>query len=307
VHSTVVQAEADIKKRQAEQAIEWENLQQSVRLAKAELDKIRTDAKATEVRTAIDQELIKLSVEEAEAAYKELLAETQLKKISQASELKILDYTRERHTRHRDRHKKDLTRFVVTAQMDGLVVIQSLFRSGEFVSLSEGDQVFPGQLVAKIVKPQSMQVEANINQAESDRFRIGQEASITLDAFPGSKFRGKIYSIGAIAVAGSRQNAYIRSIPVRIAVEQWDPRLIPDLSAGADVKVDQTEAAAVVPLGAIRQEAGKLLAYVKQGAQFVEREVKVGKRNLTDAAVVSGLSAGEEVALNYEPPAVKGS
>lgn len=307
VHSTVVQAESDIKKRSAEQAIEWENLQQSVRLAKAELDKIRTDAKATEVRTVIDQELIKLSVEEAEAAYKELLAETQLKKISQTSELKILDYTRERHTRHRDRHKKDLARFVVTAQMDGLVVVQNMFRGGEFVALGEGDQVFPGQLVAKIVKPKSMQVEANINQAESERFRIGQEASVTLDAFPGSNLRGKIYSIGAIAVAGSRQNAYIRNIPVRIAVDEWEPRLIPDLSAGADVKVDRAEAAAVVPLGAIREEAGKALAYVKQGAEFVAREVKVGKRNQIEATVVSGLSAGDEVALNYEPPSVKGS
>jgi multidrug efflux pump subunit AcrA (membrane-fusion protein) len=299
VHSTVVQAESDIKKRRAEQAVEWENLQQSVRVAKAQMDKLKVDAKASEVRTAIDQELIKLSVEESEAQYNELLKEVELKRVSQAAEMKILDYTRERHTRHRDRHKKDVQRFTITSPMDGLAVVQSIWRGGEFQPIGEGDQIQAGQLIVKVVNPRSMQVEGNINQAESGSFRIGQHANVTLDAFPGVTLKAKVYSIGAIAVGGFRQQAYIRSIPVRIAIEDFDPRLIPDLSAGADVVVEAPDST-MVPLAAIHHENGRQIVYAKDGGRYVPRDVKLGLRNEIHAAVASGVNPGDEVALNYE-------
>lgn len=305
VHSTVVQSESDIKKRRAEQAVEWEKLLQNVRVAKAELDKLRVDARASEIRTAIDQELIKLSVEEADAAYKELQAEVQLKKQSQASELKILDLTRERHTRHRDRHKKDLLRYTVHAPMDGMFVVQSIFRGGEFVPIGDGDQVFPGQLLAKVVNPKSMQIEGTVNQAESGDIRIGEPAIVSLDAFPGLTLKAKVYSIGALAISGMRQQAFVRTIPVRIMIDELDPRVIPDLSASADVLVSKQENATMVPLGAIRKEHGKEYAYVKDGGKFVTREVKIGTQNDIVGAVESGLKSGDEVALNYEVATVK--
>ena len=305
VHSTVLQAEADVRKRQAELAVEWENLQQSVRLAKAEVDKLRADARAAEVRTAIDQELIKLAIEEAEAKYRQLLEEVKLKEQSQASELKILGYTRERHTRHRDRHKRDIARFTITSPIDGMAVVQTVWRGGEFMPIGEGDQVSPGQLIVKVVNPRAMQIEAWINQADSGSFRLGQEARVTLDAYPGLTLRGKIDSIGAIAVGGSRQQAFIRNIPVRIRVLEQHEKLIPDMSAAADVVVRRTEPLPVVPLAAVRREGSDSIVYVRQGGALVPRKVVLGSRNAIQATVTAGLSPGEEVALNYEPPAAK--
>ena len=78
VHALVVQAESDVRKRIADQAIEAETLQQSLRQAKAAMDKAKLDFAAQEIRTSIDQELLKLSVEEAEATYKELLQEVKM-------------------------------------------------------------------------------------------------------------------------------------------------------------------------------------------------------------------------------------
>jgi len=42
---------------------------------------------------------------------------------------------------------------------------------------------------------------------------------------------------------------------------------------------------------------GKPVVYVKEGAGFRRREVQLGSRNNTQVAVLAGLSAGEEVAL----------
>ena len=304
VTSTLFQSESDLKKRKAEQDVEASNLQQTAKVANASLQKMKVDARATEVRTAIDQELIKLSVEESQAAYDELLAELKLKKTSQDSEMKILDLTRERHRRHRDRHANDVLKYTIRAPIDGMAVVQSVFRGGEFVALGDGDQVYPGQLLVKVVNPRNMQLEANVNQAESGDLKLGQSVTVGLDAFPGLTFPGKVYSMGAIAVSG-RQGQYVRTIPVRIAIEGYEPRLIPDLSAYGDVLISQQETSTLVPLGAIREEDGKTIAYVKTGGSFEPRVVRLGKRNEIEATVISGLNPGEEVALNYVAAAAK--
>jgi multidrug resistance efflux pump len=251
VHSTVLQAESDVTKRRAEQGIEWENLQQSLRLAKSTLDKAKLDAAAGETLTPIDRELLKLAVDEAQAAYDELSTDLAFKQQSQKAELAVLQYTLERHTRHRDRHKRDAARLKVHTAIGGLVVMQSVYMGGEPRQIQEGDQVFSGQSILKVVAPNSMQVEGNISQADSQLFRVGQEAKIGLDAFPGVTLKGKIYSLGAIAAAGYRQTNFIRNVPVRIEIQGTDPRLIPDLSASADVLIESTPSAIQVPRAAI--------------------------------------------------------
>ncbi len=301
LQATIEQAESDIRKRRAEQAIDWENLEQTLRVARAELNKVKLDASAAEVRTSIDQELLKLGVEEAEARFKQIEADVAFKQISQKAEIRILEITKDRHVRHDGRHKNDHKRFTITTPLDGLAVVQPTFRGGEWSLIQQGDQVFPGQLFLKVVNPERMQVEATINQAESGLFRIGQTARINLDAFPGLQFKGKIFSIGALASGGFRQGFYIRNVPVRIAIEGSDPRLIPDLSAGVDVILDRVEKVKRIPLAAVREEQGRRVVYVRQGQSAQRRVVELGLANSIQVAVLSGLEEGEEVLL--EPPA----
>lgn len=299
VHSTVVQAELDVTKRRAEQSLDIANLEQSLRLAKAEWDKAKLDHSAAEIRAAIDQELLALMVEEAAARYKQLQADLPFKKASHEAELKTLDYTTLRHVRHRDRHKRDAERFTVYAPMDGLAVMRTVVRGGgDTVQVAEGDQVGPGQAFMKIVDLSSMQLEATVNQAESSMIRIGQEARVGLDAFPGVTFKGRIQSIGALAAGGWRENFYIRSVPVVVTIDGADPRLIPDLSAYADVVIGKSEKSVVAPLAAIHDEDGKTYVYVRQGKNFEKREVQVGRSNNLHAAILSGLEPGEHVRIN---------
>ncbi len=297
VNDDVQKADSDIRKRKAEQAIDFENLMQTVRVAKATLDKARLERKGGETRTVIDQELLKLAEEEAEAQYRERLKDVDQKKIVHASELKILEYTRDRHKRHRDRHAADLDKFIIRAGMDGLAVSQPIFRSGEWATIQQGDQVYPGQLFMKIVMPEKMQVEATINQAESEHFRVGQAARVGIDAFPGLTLPGKIYSISAIAAGGFRQNNYIRTIPVRIEIDGSDPRLIPDLSGNVDVILSNQENVTKIPRAALQGGDGANFVYVKKGQGWERRPVTLGASNATHIAVESGVNAGEEVAL----------
>jgi hypothetical protein len=269
-----------------------------LRVAKATLDKALLDAKASEVRTDIERELLKLASEEADARYKENQLDLPQKDIAHKAEIKILGFTTERHIRHKGRHEVDLGKYTIKSPMEGLVVISSTRKGGDMVQLQVGDEMSSGQPLMKIVNPNSMQLEGQVNQAEAMDLRIGQTAAVRLDAFPDVVLPGKVYSIGALAVGGWRQNYYIRNVPVRIAVEASHPQLIPDLSASGDVVLDRKERATMVPLGALHRDGDKTFALVKKGQTFEKRAVEIGDQNNLYALVTSGLSEGEEVRLD---------
>jgi multidrug resistance efflux pump len=210
VNDTVQQAENDIKKKKADQEVEWETLQQSLRVAKADLDKARLEYKTAEVKTNIERELLKLDVSEAEEAYGELQRDLANKKASDRAELRMVEITTARQKLHLGNHVHDLGRFIMRAPMDGLVVMLQMWSGGEMRQIQVGDQVEPGRQFMKIVDPSSMQLDAQVSQADSSQFRVGQTASIGLDAFPELQFHGRIYSIGALAVKGIWDTYYIR-------------------------------------------------------------------------------------------------
>lgn len=291
--------ENNVKKKQIQQELDMENLRQSLRVAKATLDKAKLDYSAQEVRTVVDQELLKLAVDEAEAAYKQISAELKLRQESQAADMRIAQISRDLEVAHLKRHQNDIVRYVIRAPIDGMVVIESMNRpGGDRVQVAAGDRVFPGMPFMKIVDTREMLVNATVNQAEGNLFRLGQSAIVNLDAFPGAKYTGKIDSIGALAVSSFGQNYYIRTLPVRVVMSSVDNRVIPDLSASADVLLDKAENVLTVPLAAVSREKGQTYVQVKTPGGFQKRVIKTGLSNGVKVAVLEGLNKGEQVLLN---------
>jgi HlyD family secretion protein len=293
----ITQADADIQKRKAQLALDNENMMQTLRNTKASLDKTQLDVNAAEIRTEIDREQLKLSLEEARATYKEQLDDLEKKKISNAADLRGLELGRERTVRQRDRYRNDIEKFTIRTPISGLVVMLPIMRGQEMGQVQEGDQVAPGQPFMRIVDPDSMQVQAAASQVESDSMRLGQNAEITLDAFPGLKLKGKVTQIGAIATAGARANNFLRSIPVYLKILDRDDRVIPDLSASADVVVGEAANALVIPQAAVESREGRDYVRVKNGERFETRAVKLGLGDRVRVAVLEGLREGEEVAV----------
>jgi len=298
LYDTVAAAQNDIRKRKAEQSVESESLQQTLLVAKSSFDKARLDHQAAEVRTPIERELLKLSMDEGESRYKQQLGDVDQRRRSQASEMRILEITLDRHQRRVKRHEHDLTVFTIKSPMDGLVVMNTVWRGGEMAQLQQGDIVSPGMPILKVVDLSSMQVEGSINQSDSDALRISRPAQIGLDAFKDLHFGGKVNSIGALAAGGWRSSNWIRTVPVKIAIEGADARLIPDLSAHCDVLLETVPNQLQVALAGVHEEGGKATVMVRDGDSWTERAVTLGKRNNTSVAIASGLAAGDEIRVN---------
>jgi len=83
-----------------------------------------------------------------------------------------------------------------------------------------------------------------------------------------------------------------------------ESRVIPDLSASADVVLDTEPRTLIAPREAIFQDGpdGKPFVFVQQPEGWLRREVELGNENYVSTAVRSGLREGDVVAR--ERPAV---
>jgi RND family efflux transporter MFP subunit len=297
VEATVDQGAMDLRKLRSQQIAAREALEQSVRAARAAWDKAKQDMLALNVRSAIQREQYRLAVEEAQANYEEVRGELALLAQRQQAEWNNAELNQEYQIRHRNRHRADLARCTITSPIDGQVVMKTIIRNGDVGQVQLGDELAPGQPFLRVVDPKTMQLDATVNQVDADEVRLGQPATVRFDAYPALVVQGKVESVGTLAVSGRRVNYWVRQVPVRIAIDGHDDRVLPDLTASADVLLGEQSDALIIPREAVQETDGKAVVYLKQGDNLVPREVELGFSNNTQVSVTSGLQAGDQIAL----------
>jgi HlyD family secretion protein len=297
VEAGLSQSALDIRRREAQLVYQMESLRQRLRVAKATLDKANQDARATPIKTEVTQEQLRLAVEEAQEVYRDAQRQIPLTEERQEADLNVYRLSYQKEVRHRNRHLTDRDRCTIKSPIGGMVVLQTVYRGGEPGQIQAGDLVSPGQPFLRVMDTSSMQLDATMNQSEAELVRIGQRADLRFDAFPGLVLNGRVEAVGSLAVGGRRLNYYVRRIPVRIGIEESNTRVIPDLTASAEIQIAEPVDGILLPLEAVHEMDGKNVVYVKQGGAFVSREVEIGVSNNTQVAVTAGVQAGDEVAL----------
>jgi HlyD family secretion protein len=292
-----VQQENTVKKMLANLASVKEAHNQSLRSAKADWDKAVLDLKTADIRSAIDAEKYKLTVEQCEATYKELLAENALVDESQRAQIRSSELNRDQTKIEVERAEGNVKKMSVKAPMDGIVVMQSITRNGEFGQIREGDQVNAGQPFVQIVDPSSMVLNATVNQVDAERLRLNMKTLIHMDAYPDIELPGTLVGIGAMAKASTFRAGYVGEIPVRIKLDKMDPRVIPDLTGSAEVILGSERQTTVAPVAAVFQEGGDSYVFVQGPEGWIKRKVEVGLANFTMVAIRSGLQKGDVIAL----------
>ena len=304
---SVGQTEANVIKLKAEMAVARNTHDQAIAAAKADFEKAKLDLKTTPVLSAIDAERVKLALEEAEAQYKQVLAEVKYFDIGQKAQFRNAELDLQQSKIELRRAQANADRMVMKAMIGGLTVMQSTIRGSEMAQIQEGDQVWPGQPFMQIVDTRSMVINAAVSQVDVDRMRIGLKARVRFDAYPELELPAHVYAIAAITKPGGSRANFVKEVPLRLKLDSIDPRVIPDLSVSVDVIIESDEQATVAPLAAIFYDAnGKSpFVYVKTATGWDKREVGLGLSNYIATAVKSGLKPGEVVAMEVptaEPP-----
>jgi RND family efflux transporter MFP subunit len=108
---------------------------------------------------------------------------------------------------------------------------------GEVVAPSVGGGLTRGAVVT-MADLTTLEVEVDVNEAYIGRIASGRPAHITLDAYPDTSFRG---SVRQVVPTADRQRA---TVQVKVAIDERDPRILPEMGAKVDFLEPETPRAA---------------------------------------------------------------
>ena len=200
--------------------------------------------------------------------------------------------------------KTNLNDMVVRAPFSGIVISKDA-QPGEMISPVSAGGGFTRTGIGTIVDMSSLEIEVDVNETYINRVTSNQKVEAVLDAYP--DWRIPSHVITTIPSA-DRQKATVK---VRIAFEQLDPRILPDMGVKVAFLQDapaagQASAAprVLVPKAAVRNADGHSIVFVLRDDRVERRAVRVGLDAGDQIELVSGVSAGERVVVDG-PPTLK--
>lgn len=194
----------------------------------------------------------------------------------------------------------DLSRTVLRAPFDG-VVAKITGELGEFTTPSPPG--IPTPPAVDLIDDSCLYVTAPIDEVDAPAIRLKMPARISVDAFPGRKFKGHVRRIAPYVLEAEKQ-----ARTVDVEVEFSDPGetqvLLVGYSADVEIVLDVRDDILRVPTPAI-QESNRVLVYVPGAGVAEERKIATGLSNWQFTEVTSGLNQGDQVVLSLEKPGVK--
>jgi RND family efflux transporter MFP subunit len=142
-----------------------------------------------------------------------------------------------------------------------------------------------------LVKTDPIRLRVEIPERMAPWIKVNQQVDISVEAFEGRKFAGKIWRISPTV------DQTKRTFVAEALVENKQGELKAGSYAKAHIPTSHTERVTVLPQRAIYYVLGANKAYVIKDGVVDAREVKMGDRFDTDVEILEGVEDSDEVAV----------
>ncbi len=170
--------------------------------------------------------------------------------------------------------------FSLTSPISGIVVERNA---------TVGATVGSDANVFKIVDISSVWIDANVFEKDIARVKLGQPVNVSVTAFPGTIFTGKVILVSTV------MDPETRSLKVRTEVPNRDARLKPDMFANVEIITDVNRTSISIPVTALLNDGGQSVVFVATGSAFEKRTVTIGIQSDDRIEITAGLKAGDKV------------
>jgi HlyD family secretion protein len=139
----------------------------------------------------------------------------------------------------------------IRAPMDGVVTRRSV-EQGEVVVT--GTMNNPGTVLMTISDMSAVEAVLEVDQTDVPLLKLGQAASVLVDAFPGKPFPGVVSEIGSSPIRGTTslgQAATGTDYEVKVLLTSHPAGIRPGLTVTADITTDTRKGVLTVPIGAL--------------------------------------------------------
>jgi len=147
----------------------------------------------------------------------------------------------------------------------------------------------------KIIDISRVWIDANVFEKDLERVRGGQEVKVSVPAFPGASFSGRVILVNSVVDPDTR------TVKVRTEVPNADGRLKPEMFANVQIITDLHKTSTSIPQSAVLNDGDKTVVFIAEGNGYKKQQVSVGLQNNDRVEIISGLNAGDKVVVkgNY--------
>lgn len=187
--------------------------------------------------------------------------------------------------------EKERVQSVLVAPADG-TVIERAAENGQYVN--------KGTEILTLANLNHLLIEADINESDVSKIRLGQTAVIEGSALGKQKLSAKVIRISPIAVTTPNSSGQGEKTRVKVTLEPSGDlsALKPGFHVDIDISVEKIDNALQVPIEAVQQEVdGSTFVWVAENGVAKKRKVTVGVENELFAEIKSGLKGDEQVIL----------
>jgi RND family efflux transporter MFP subunit len=184
--------------------------------------------------------------------------------------------------------KQDIMKTVIIAPSDGNVVSVDLKKSSVLSA-----QDYSSKTAVKLVDTKSIKFTGLIDEIDILKVKVGQKATITVDAVPDKEFTG---TVKFISPYGTEEGNVVK-FALTIELDPYDVELRGGLSATADINIYSAKDVLLVPASMVTTTpVGSIVMVVNESTgQSEPRKVTLGEGNFQYVEVLSGLEEGEKI------------
>ena len=156
-----------------------------------------------------------------------------------------------------------------------------------------GQSVAPGVQVLRILDQTSMKTDVELPEKDFGHITVGASAVVTVDAYQGQDFPGKVTVINPMV------DQRVRTFRVRIELSNPSGKLVDGMFARVRLLTGRKTALAI-PRDTLNRlpGSGTFYVFIVKGDKVVKRTIKTGKVGNQYAEVLEGLTKGEKLVIS---------
>jgi len=194
--------------------------------------------------------------------------------------------------------RANLEKAALRAPFDGIVADVTT-ELGEWITPSPPGLPIPPVIV--FYDDSATYISAAMDEVDVAKVRTNQPVRVTLDAYPGKSFSGRVTRVAPYVLDVQEQNRTFE-IEVELDDAAFSKSLLPGTSADVEVILNARDNVLRIPASAMLE--GSRVLVVRNG-KLAAQAIRTGLKNWQHAEIAEGLSAGDAVAVSLDRAEVK--
>jgi membrane fusion protein, multidrug efflux system len=170
----------------------------------------------------------------------------------------------------------------IRAPFDGLVSLRHI---------KTGNMIQAGSPAFRITRMDRIEAQLFVPERDIHKLAPEQPAVLTVDAWPGKRFEGRILRINPVVDAATG------TVKVTVAMAPGQPELRPGMFGRVEIRYDRRESALLIPKDAVLTEDAQTSVFVVADGRARRRVIRLGYSDADHYEVLDGLAAGDQLVV----------